>query len=129
MHAALYTRNRQAFQGITRKGGLGSPGDNYACHTLAIKSARMLCVPHPWRAPAGASGRCRHSGHYVDNAQNQAERDTPSGVLRGEEMNEYTAAPEETALAPSNALRSGSSVAPCVGASRGRRLALDRVTA
>jgi hypothetical protein len=41
----LYTHNRQVFQRITRKIGRGYPRDNYACNTLAIVSARMLCVP------------------------------------------------------------------------------------
>ena len=40
-----YTHNCQAFQRITRKIGMGYPRDNYACNTLAIVSARILCVP------------------------------------------------------------------------------------
>jgi hypothetical protein len=43
--ATLYTHNRQAFQSITHKIRRGYPQDNYACNTLAILFARMLCVP------------------------------------------------------------------------------------
>jgi hypothetical protein len=42
---ALYTHNYSAFQGITRKIGQGYLRKNYACNTLAIKSAGKLCVP------------------------------------------------------------------------------------
>jgi len=44
-YTALYTHNCMAFQGITRKIGLSYSRGNYACNTLAIKSARKLCVP------------------------------------------------------------------------------------
>jgi hypothetical protein len=43
---AYYTHNCQAFQRITRKIEWGYPRDNYACHMLAIVSARILCVPY-----------------------------------------------------------------------------------
>jgi hypothetical protein len=44
-YTALYTHNYKEFQGITRKIERGYLRKNYACNTLAIKSAGKLCVP------------------------------------------------------------------------------------
>jgi hypothetical protein len=43
--ALIWEMQVKAFQSITRKISQADPKDNYACNTLAIKSARKLCVP------------------------------------------------------------------------------------